>query len=397
MKPDGYMAVAALAALAFTAPAVHAAPMEAEGAAPLDKGIAYARQAAKDDARRQLALQRGAVVVSGEQMTSSGELLQSAAVRPAGQVGPASTVREWKSGDALHVLMQAGDDAGSGFGLDEDEGGNASATASYRKKVLITPFRVTRPEHVADMDDVPLGMSRNLYERLGRSGKLQPRLGKYVVPNERMGATPEQTAAAVRQLARDNDSQFVLAGEVVDAGTSTVKGFLSSTTTRNFEVRTSLYDGLTGVLIAERRIGRQGEGEVGIGRHRPFGSASFFSTAFGCVVDAVLGSAAAEMMQDLAPLPFTARIVRIENRKLIFDAGVTSAVQPGDKLIAYSRKPEWDVGAALHGAGGVPESPVATVSVVQVHPAFSVGEMSEQPARVHLKVGDYVRFASSSQ
>lgn len=380
--------IAAVSAALACAVAAHAAPMEAVGVASLDKGIAYAQQAAKEDAKRQLALQHGAIVVSSERVTSLGEVLQSATVRPTGQVNQAATVQEWKSGDDLHVLMQADDNDGAT---------GAAHSASYRKKVLITPFRINRPDHVSDMDDVTAGIPRNLYERFAGTGTLQPRLGKYTVPAERDGATRDQTATAVRQLAHDSDSQFVLTGEVIDAGAFTTKGYFTSKTMRNFEVRTALYDGLTGVLIAEHRIARQGEGEVGIGRNRPFGSASFFSTPFGRVVDSVLGSVAVEMMQDIAPLPFTAKIVRIEGRKVIFDAGVTSAVQPGDKLIAYTRKPEWDVGAALNGAGGIPEAPAATVVVLQVHPAFSIAELSGQAAQVRLRAGDYVRFASSNQ
>lgn len=385
MKHRSQLAFAAGVMLA-SAVAGHAGAIEAEGVATLDKGIAYARQAAKDDARRQLALQRGAIVTSSEQLTPRGDILQSGTVRPAAELGPAAAVKEWKSGDNLHVLMQA----------DDSDAPGAASTAAYRKKVLITPFQVNRPDHVLDMDDVTLGVPRNLHERLSRTGALQTRLGRYIVPTERSGATQAQIANAVRQLASDNDSQFVLTGEVTDAGATASKGFFTSRTTRNFEIRTALYDGLTGVLIAEHRIGQQGEGEVVIGRHRPFGTASFFSTPYGRVVDAVLGAVAMDMLNDLAPLPFTARIVRIENRKVIFDAGTTSAVQPGDKLIAYSKRPEWDVGGALNGPGGIPESPVATVSVQQVHPAFSIGELSEQPAQVRLKVGDYVRFATSN-
>lgn len=386
MKRRSHIVLAAWAALA-AAFAGQAIAIEAEGVATLDKGIAYARQAARHDARQQLALQRGAIVTSSEQVTSRGDILQSSTVRPAAELGQATTVQEWSSGDNLHVLMQAGD----------SDPASPASSAAYRKKVLITPFHVNRPDHVMDMDDVTLGVPRNLYERLARTGSLQPRLGRYTLPTERSGATPAQIANAVRALASDNDSQFILTGEVTDAGATTSKGFLTSKTTRNFEIRTALYDGLTGVLVAEHRIAQQGEGEVGIGRHRPFGTASFFSTPFGSVVDSVLGAVASEMLRDLAPLPFTARIVRVENRKVIFDAGTTSAVQPGDKLIAYSKKSEWDVGGALNGPGGIPESPVATVSVLQVQPAFSIGELSEQSAQVRLKAGDYVRFAASNQ
>jgi len=67
---------------------------------------------------------------------------------------------------------------------------------------------------------------------------------------------------------------------------------------------------------------------------------------------------------DLAPLPFTARVVAVEGDTVTFDAGSTAA--------------------------GYRETPVAALTVRQVQPQFALGEL-ESP-QVHLHPGDLIRF-----
>jgi hypothetical protein len=128
--------------------------------------------------------------------------------------------------------------------------------------------------------------------------------------------------------------------------------------------------------------------------NRSIENADSFSIDAGKTVDTVLSTIAAEVAADLAPLPFTARIVKVNNRQIVFDAGATSAIVPGDSLIAYQRKVEWEVGPAGQTFTNTIETPVGTVSVTQVQPLFSVGELSADPKLASLKTGDYVRFMS---
>lgn len=359
---------------------VPAFAMEAEGVAEIDhRGIDYARHIATDDALRQLALQQGAAVASVDDINTNGTVVRSAAVRPVAPVDRYSLVREWNDEHALHVLIHA--DSATALPA-------SAAQKGYKKKVLLTPFYVDNPAQVTDLDDVTNGIPRDLSQRLAQTGRFQARLSRYALPREASGHPPAQIATAVKQLALANDSQFVLAGEVTNAGAGTGDS-------RSFEVRTTLYDGITGTLIAEHRIDRNGTGNVSSPLNQPFGSASFFTSGFGKVVDVVLEAIARQTLDELAPLPFTATIVRVEGAMVFFDAGATSAIQPGDNLMAFGRHVSWDVGAPMQGTGEALETPLATVSVVQVQPAFSVGELQGDRARIHLKPGDFVRAMPS--
>lgn len=385
-RPVARLAFALAAAWSMN---LHAAAIEAEGVASVDGGgIEHARRIALDEAVRQMSLQLGAVVGGAEQMTASGTVVHSATVRPAVQVERYSVVREWNDGRNLHVLVRADD---------QDATLGAAPARMYRKKVLVTPFYVGKPVQAADLDDVTYGIPRDIARRLAQTGRFQSRLGNYALPQDRADAVQAPLSAVVKQLAAENDSQFVLAGELIDAQAVDEKGLFTSRKVRNFEVRAALYDGLTGALLAEHHFHHSASGDTFIGAGRPFGSASFFSTGYGSAIDAVLESLAQAVSGDLGPLPFTARIIRIENSKVVFDAGATSAVQPGDNLVAYHRKTEWNDGMPVQGAVDSVDVPVATVSVVQVRPAFSIGELSADPGGISLKPGDYVRLLSSKQ
>lgn len=366
---------------------LQAAVIEAEGVASIDGGsVEHARSIAINDAVQRISLQLGAVIAGSEQMTSGGAIVQSGTVRPAARIDRYAVVREWNDGHNLHVLVSA----------DERDAAPAAAPVRmYRKKILVTPFYISKPAHVTDLDDVTYGMPKDIARRLVETGQFQLRASSYALPEDRAGTSPAHLSSIVKQLAIENDSQFVLAGEVIDAGTIEEKGVFTSRTVRNFEVRAVLYDGITGTLLAEHRIHRSADENTVIGPGLPFGSTSFFSTKFGTAIDSALRALAIAVVADLEPIPFTARITRVANSQVFFDAGATSAVQPGDSLVAYRRKSEWNDGASMPAAIGSTESPVATVSVLQVHPAFSIGELLADPGSISLKPGDYVRLLSS--
>jgi Flagellar assembly protein T, middle domain/Flagellar assembly protein T, N-terminal domain len=366
---------------------LYAAAIEAEGIAAIGNGgVEHARRVARDDAVRQASLQLGTTVVSSEQLISNGTTLRSGTVRPAAQVNNFAVLREWNDAGTLHVIIRADDRVHSA---------EHKSLGPYRKKVLLTPFHISNPFHAQDIDDVSRGIPRDLAQRLEQTGKFQSRVSRFAVPLESAGGTPEEISLAVKRLAAEYDSQFVVSGEVVDTGTSSDKGLFTTSTTRRFEVRALVYDGLTGVLIAQHRLNRVAEGSVSIGVDKPFGSNAFFSTGFGRAIDAVLASLAVGASDNLEPLPFTAQIVKIANGKIIFNAGTTSSVVPGDKLVAYRRKLEWDVASPINGADGIVETPAATVTVIQVQPSFAIGELAAESEGAKLKVGDYVRFSSS--
>jgi hypothetical protein len=359
--------------------------IEAEGVALIEGGgIEFARKMALEDAAHQLSLQLGTTVTSAEQVASNGLITQSGTVRPVKQIERYDVLHEWNDGRNFHVIIRSDE---------REESAKRSVSQEYRKKVLFTAFPVQK-NNAGGRGDLSGEIPRDLARRLAQSGKFQTRVSRYAIQMERDTRTLADISSVVRQLALENDSQFVVAGEVIDAGMNDEKGFWPTMKTRKFEVHVSLYDGLTGALIAQRHLSQAMDGYGVAEPNRSIENADSFSIDAGKTVDTVLSTIAAEVAADLAPLPFTARIVKVNNRQIVFDAGATSAIVPGDSLIAYQRKVEWEVGPAGQTFTNTIETPVGTVSVTQVQPLFSVGELSADPKLASLKTGDYVRFMS---
>jgi hypothetical protein len=95
---------------------------------------------------------------------------------------------------------------------------------------------------------------------------------------------------------------------------------------------------------------------------------------------------------DLACLPFTAKITDVDsgNNKIYIDAGAASLVAPGDKFVAYHSVKRVQSESAPNKLLGAPTIPVASLTIRQVFPLFSIGELSADPKRTGLQAGDFI-------
>lgn len=367
--------------------ASHAATVDAEGMASIDgRNLEQVRQAAIRDALRQASIQAGARVESAELVTAGGLALESSRMRGTEDLSNVTIMREWQDKDLFHVRIRAENNASAG---------QPATSRSYKKKIVAAPFNVNKTGQVDDIDDIWSGFPKELLRRLESTHKFLPKVSKFSLPADARGVAVEPNGEHVKQLALLNESQFVVSGAILDAGTSVDRAWfgLSVTKRRRFEVEIFVHDGLTGALISHHRLDRAMEGEVKVGNDKPFGSAAFFATDYGRNVDWVMQALTKAILADLEPVPFTARIVRISGGKIFLDAGASSLLAPGDKLVAYRKKDEPAViGLSMNAEYGMPEAPVATVSITQVQPLFSIGELSLDAKSVNLRVGDLVRF-----
>lgn len=355
----------------------------AEGVAPLDVGgLEQARQAATRDAARQAALSDGAQLEVSGTVSPNGLPLESSRLRPTGSVVGVSPVREWKDGNLLHVAVRA-ETGQCGVGLEERSRG-------YRKKVLATRFDVIDVASVSDIRDIWNGIPLELLRRLEGTKKFLP------VNVSQSSAFPQIEPVSnrdiIKQLADENGSQFVISGVVLDAGYHAGKWW-PDRGARGLEVELLVHDGLTGALIARHREARSIEGNVMVGRDKPFGSVAFYATAFGQAMDSVLAALIRAIQADLECLPFTTRVVRVEGKKIYMAAGATSLIEPGDKLVVYTTTPRWPVPElGSRRIAGIPETPTASLLITQVQPLFSIGELAEGSGKTTVQVGDLVRF-----
>ena len=370
--------------LNFSIP-VFAAPLEAEGVAAIaDGGLARARQLAIRDALEQLGLRSGARVDVATGTSTRGKTVESSRVQPAFDFERYTVLREWQTGQQLHVRIAV---------KEEDARPRGSVNLGYKKKIVVTPFRVRRSPQLDDVDDIATRLPQELLRRMGSSGKFLGRESAYVISPGTNG--PSADTAAVRRIASMYESQFVISGEILDAGNFEQPAWygLIEKDARRIEIAFYVHDGLTGVLIARRTALVEQVGERRVGRDKPFGSASFAATPFGGAILRALDEGIAGVAADIAALPFMAKVVQVQGERIFIDAGSTSSVAPGEQLVIYRLDPRQQVyGADPLVPLGTVETPVGTLSIVQVQPGFSIGTVTPPGAARQVSAGDMVRF-----
>jgi hypothetical protein len=364
---------------------VCAAPAEAEGVAAIAGGnLAGARQAAIRDALEQLGLRSGARVDVAAGTSTRGKTVESSRVQPAFDFDRYTVLREWQTGQVLHVRVAV---------KEEDARPRGSVNLGYKKKIVVTPFHVRRSPQLDDVDDIAIRLPQELLRRMTAGGKFLGKESPYVISPGSKG--PSADTAAVRRIAAMYESQFVVSGEIVDASNFDKPAFygLINKDARRIEIEFFVHDGLTGVLLARRTVQVETVGERRVGRDKPFGSASFAATPFGGAILRALDEGIAAITADIAALPFMAKVVQVQGERIVIDAGSTSSVAPGDQLVVYRLDPRQQVyGSDPLVPLGTVEAPVGTVSIVQVQPGFAIGTMTPPSAARQVSAGDMVRF-----
>jgi len=268
-----------------------------------------------------------------------------------------------------------------------------------KKKIVMTGFAVKVPLQVQDLDDVAQGMPREMLSRLERSGNFLTRQSKDLLSFDVKQDSP--SAKLVKQVAADNDAQFVVAGEVRNAGIRSDKKFLGmwETRSRHIEIEFAIYDGMTGALLSRHHLYRPAEDEGKVGRDKPFGSVAFYATNFGKAIDAVLEESVAWIRKDLAAFPMMSRIIQVNGNQIMLDAGVNSSLIVGDVGLVvseYDQLPAMGLTAlqARPSYYGAPQASMGKVQLNQTQLQFAVGEVEDnaQAKAVKVKVGDFVRF-----
>ena len=272
----------------------------------------------------------------------------------------------------------------------------AQGTPAAKKKIALAQFDVANTQHVDDISNIYDGLPLALASRLEASGEFLPVYAGRSIPAE--AGAPQREALI--QIAEETGAQFLISGMVVNAGTSREKGYLGTsigrTTKRHIEVELAVYDGLTGARLLLRRLDEQAQGEVRVGNDKPFGSSIFFETEFGQATNRLLDVAVKDIRAALENAPFSAHIIRVEGKKVFLDAGSDSLLKTGDQLVIYVRDATPIVG--LKGAVlGTTGRAADTVTLTQVQPQFSSGELSDDAAKLGIKAGNLASIDPAEQ
>ncbi len=267
----------------------------------------------------------------------------------------------------------------------------------FKKKILATAFAVNKLGQVADIDNIEQGFPKELLRKLELSRKFLTRSLANLLSFSMQTENPSQRL--VKQVAAENDSQFVVSGEIRNAGIRIENKYwgLWKTNRRHIEIEFSVYDGLSGALLAKHNVFKQAEDKATVGLDKPFGSAVFYATSYGKAINELLDESVQLIAKDLESHAVLAKILKISNGQIVIDAGKSSEILAGDLAtveVSNNELPTMGLNSspAKPLEYGLAHSSVGKIAIIQAQQLFSVGELSAEVKPEDVKVGDFVRF-----
>lgn len=257
------------------------------------------------------------------------------------------------------------------------------------RKLIITAFPLLYPERLAPGSF--LGWPQDAPSRIARRLERGGRLLALAKPNAFVHRDAEQAPelyerngeALALTLARNERAQAVLAAVFRDLAVHERNLLINE---RRIVLDAYLHDGFTGVLLGRKTFARS----VGtLWRSLParpdLDSDDFIASDFGAAYYGLLEEVAQWSEQVVGCLPFGARVLKVEGRKLWLDAGSDTGIDAGTEFM-ITRQLEPPIYGLDGQLLGREQAPLNSAIVQGVYPRFAIAELPGDKSRV--KPGD---------
>lgn len=389
---QGWVRWLGLVALMLSVPAQAQPCVEVTGQASIQNGdVAYARQMAIRDALAQAVLSRD-VMVSAQAETRNFSLSrQTAQFAAQQQVTSMQVLHEEQQAGQIEVQVKAC----------LSEGGKVCPNyiARYQPKIAIASVAVQDVYSAKDIMDLSPGYQGELFNRLWAAGQRNAELvhtAADLYPGSPI--TPNLSPALLTPIRDKTLAQFLVLTVVrsldweadqwrINKNVREYFGYTKDPNKRQVDVDWFLVDLNAPRILAQGNAYRGVEGEVRVGRDKPFATRPFFLTPTGQAFDYVLGAQVQSVMETLACVPLEATIAEVDKDKVIVPVAIDAGVQVGDVLAVYSRTSRaYRIGTVELGTE---LEPTAFIRVQKVLPRFLVGVFEGKQGRV--EAGDLVK------
>ncbi len=278
----------------------------------------------------------------------------------------------------------------------------------YKKRIVATAFPLVTTGQISgnESQDLYSGIPREIMNQLMESGDFIGRNQTRTVLYSRPDLAPEIVSdsdygdSTILDLARQNNSQFVLSGVIRDFEVESTEyvrgaGILAQIKSavrdvvarRGITIDIYVHDGLSGSLLFQHRYSDSILGDVWIPSGYAVGSERFKATPAGQKISQIIQSASDDILRVFGCYPFTARVVKIENNQVVIAAGAQDKLKPGDTLVVYAGS------RLMQGLGqpGSQKEPIGLLKLESVNAMFASGSM-EIPIKIRkVKAGDWVK------
>lgn len=379
--------------------------IEVKGSAPSkDVGKAFARKMAIRDALQQASIKNNVTIRTDQSVEGYQLKLDSARFTSTSKIKNFTVIKE---GFEDPYDMYGRDKKGPlnyevtlKVCLTEERGVCTNLPGNqYQTRLAIAPVVLQNAHQANDVSNLLNGYQLELERRVHNQGYKNYTLLKESIdiqPNIQI--SPNLDAEQLTSVRDKTGAQYLLL-TVIRSMSSHVErnGFKNSVKqfynlevkpdTRYIEADWYVVDLLTKQLVHQARGGFDVQGDVYVGRDKPFGSNGFFATNTGKVFHALLEKQITDTLDYLHCKSFQSEIIDIRGNDYIIYLNANSGAKVGDDLAVYHRsgRPVRVNGLEL----GSDYLPGAFLKIKRIMPRFAIAEITAKKGVV--QVGDTVK------
>ncbi|WP_076410867.1 flagellar assembly protein FlgT [Shewanella sp. UCD-KL12] len=327
--------------LVFFTSNVEAAWVVVKGQANIvDGNVSKAREDAIEQALTYAALQNGAQFTS-KQTVNNGQLVQdSFTINKQSQATKVELIKEFIEGEKLTVMLRA----------DVQQPQDAKCDSQQLKAAILVPQSLIKDRAQLRYGNIGF-FEKNLSQRLGDAIDAQSISSfAHIHANERLDV--EQALVDIRGyrlpswLSEITDSQYVLLPEIIDISTdpaeSHMMGLWSSDPNRQFQIRLSLYHGISGEQVWSQSYATSSPWEFPKQETVPSNHQRFWLSAYGKSIDKIIVNAIEDIDSTLNCRPILGQVVAKQHDRVILNLGRRHGIKVGDdfQLILQQNMPD---------------------------------------------------------
>ncbi|WP_051144976.1 hypothetical protein [Thiomicrorhabdus sp. Kp2] len=268
----------------------------------------------------------------------------------------------------------------------------------YQTRLAVAPVVFPHASQANDISNLLNGYQLELERRIRNQGYKNHTLLKQAVdlqPNVQVA--PNLDPELITSIRNQTGAQYLLLTALrsmsahQDGGMmNDVKRFYNlqvKPTSRYIEADWYIVDLMKNELVHQSRGGFDVNGEVTVGRDRPFGTNSFFATNTGKAFHALLEQEVTDTIDYLHCKSFESEIIDVRENEYVIYLNANSGAKVGDDLAVYHK-----TGRPVRFSGlnlGIDQVPGAFLKITRIMPKFAIAELTAKKGLV--QIGDVVK------
>lgn len=349
----------------------------------IDGNITKAREDALEQALTYASIKNGASFTSSQKI-SQGQLVQdSFTMSNQSQASKVELINELIEGDKLTVMVR----------VDIVQPNEAQCDSQHLKAAILVPQSLIKDRAQLRYGNIG-GFQKALSQRLGDAIDTQSLTSfAHIHANERLDV--EQALVDIRGyrlpswLSEITDSQYVLLPEIIDISTdpaeSQMLGLWSSDPNRQFQIRLSLYHGISGEQVWSKSYNTSSPWEFKKQETVPSNHQRFWQSAYGKTIDKILVNVIEDIDNTLSCRPILGQVVARQHDRVILNLGRRHGIKVGDdfQLVLQQNIPDrFDKMRAVAGKSR------ASIIIDQVTEKTATAVLVDKNASYNVQIND---------